>query len=152
MKSVTTLTSVETIHRDTIRGGTIMTKCMLQIAMLIGVITVVLGFTTEVHAATLEEHPEGLEPEQGPLCTSLVQCSGHIAELLVWPSYPPDGDASVQRPVGLPNARGLWCNRARSCSARAASNAAWMVWGQEDPGRRQANPTALNAWMALRTV
>jgi hypothetical protein len=30
---------------------------------------------------------------------------------------------SVHTLVGLPKVRGLWCNRARSCSPRAASNA-----------------------------
>ena len=65
-----------------------MTKSIMQIAMLIGVITMVLGFTTEVHAATLEEQSEEIEP--AATCTP-AQCSGQIAELLVWPSFPQAG-------------------------------------------------------------
>ena len=52
-----------------------MTKSMLQLAMLIGVITAVLGLTTEVHAAD---------------CTPF-QCSGKIHELYTHASYPQAG-------------------------------------------------------------
>jgi hypothetical protein len=60
--------------------------------------------------------------------------------------------ARVQRLVGLPKARGRWCNSARSASARAALNAAWTVWGREERLCRQARPAVLNARMVLRTV
>jgi hypothetical protein len=33
----------------------------------------------------------------------------------------------------------------------AASKAAWMVCGRREPGSRLASPSALKAWMTLRT-
>src|SRR5579862_6404578 len=60
--------------------------------------------------------------------------------------------SKVHRLVGLPKARGLWWSIALSCSARAASKDAWMVWGREEATSRQASPRALKATMALRTV
>jgi hypothetical protein len=62
-----------------------MTKAMLPIAMLIGVITVGFGFTPDVHAAD---------------CTTF-QCSGKIDALYVHASYPPGGGASVSLVDGL---------------------------------------------------
>src|SRR5438876_5623377 len=60
--------------------------------------------------------------------------------------------ARVHRLVGWLNVRGLWCNRARNCSAWSASKAARLVWGRREPGRSAASPLVLNAWIASRTV
>src|SRR5918995_692051 len=52
----------------------------------------------------------------------------------------------VQRLVGLPNVRGLWCKRARSRSASVGSKARWMVLAWCEPGVRAASPCWLKAW------
>src|ERR671930_468181 len=57
----------------------------------------------------------------------------------------------VQRLVGWPKVRGLWCSRSRNRSRRVVSNTAWGVWcGAEEPGRSAANPWPFKAGMALR--
>src|SRR4051794_26925596 len=61
-------------------------------------------------------------------------------------------NSKVQRLVGFPKVRGLWCNRARSCSPRAASKATRNRWGRDEPLRSAARPRVLNAASALRTV
>src|SRR5438067_3601515 len=61
-------------------------------------------------------------------------------------------NSRVHTLVGFPKVRGLWCNRARSASPRAASKATWNRWGRDEPRRSAAGPRALKATMALRTV
>src|SRR5215208_598569 len=61
-------------------------------------------------------------------------------------------NSKVQTLVGLSNVRGLWCSRARNCSARAASKATWLVCGQDEPRWSTASPTALKPLITLRTV
>jgi hypothetical protein len=74
-----------------------MTKSMLQLAMLLGVITAVLGFTTEVHAAT------------EVVCTA-TQCSGTIKALYPHPSSPPGGSVSVSLDGDIGNLTGCTPN------------------------------------------
>src|SRR5919106_1664703 len=61
-------------------------------------------------------------------------------------------NSRVHRLVGLSKVRGLWCNKARNCSAFSPGKAAWIVWGREDPLLRLSKPARLNARMALRAV
>src|SRR5262249_48615947 len=60
--------------------------------------------------------------------------------------------SSVQRLVGLPNARGRWCRISLSGSAREPSNSGWAECGREDFSRKQSSPSRAKAWIALRTV
>src|SRR5262249_8095404 len=60
--------------------------------------------------------------------------------------------ASVQRLVGLPNVRGLWCNSARRASQVPASKIVDVVWGRDDSGCSAVSPRWWNACSALRTV
>jgi hypothetical protein len=60
--------------------------------------------------------------------------------------------ASVQRLVSLPKLRGLWCSRARSCSAWVASKPRSMVSGTVDPGVKHSRPARLKALIASRAV
>src|SRR4029079_9138336 len=43
-------------------------------------------------------------------------------------------NSKVHTLVGFPKVRGLWCNRARSCSPRAASKAPWNRRGRAEHG------------------
>ena len=58
----------------------------------------------------------------------------------------------VHRLVGVPNVRGLWCNRARRASQVPASKMVAMVWGRDDCGCSATRPRWWNACSALRTV
>src|SRR5262249_6944261 len=60
--------------------------------------------------------------------------------------------SKVHRLVGLPNRRGLWCNRSLSGAARSGPRSGRAEWGREDLGFRQSRPSRAKACRALRTV
>ena len=60
--------------------------------------------------------------------------------------------ASVQRLVGLPKVRGLWCNSARRDSQVPTSKIVAVVWGRDESGCSAVSPRWWNACSTLRTV
>jgi hypothetical protein len=103
-----------------------MTKAMLPIAMLIGVITVGLGFTTDVHAAN---------------CTTFHQCSGKIQELYTHASYPPGGGASVSLVDGVGGLTGC-----------TPGDGKWLTLSTSNPLFRELYELLLNAVTFNKTV
>src|SRR5215510_8951493 len=69
-----------------------------------------------------------------------------------WAKLTSAAKASVQRLVGLPKVRGLWCNSARRDSQVPTSKIVAVVWGRDDCGCSAASPRWWNACSALRTV
>jgi len=59
--------------------------------------------------------------------------------LTPWATLTSAAQANVHRLPGLPNSRGLRCNRARNCSARSPANACGRTrWGRVEPAARLA--------------
>src|SRR5215475_760105 len=69
-----------------------------------------------------------------------------------WVKLTSAASASVQRLVGLPKVRGLWCNSARRASQTPGVKIVAQVWGRDDCGCSAARPRWWNACSALRTV
>lgn len=66
--------------------------------------------------------------------------------------HTPATNPRVHRLVGLPSARGDWCNRPLRSSSRSRGQTGGVVFGAFDRGARHSTPSAWNARIASRTV